>query len=106
MPNTKHADQVECGLMAIERDVSARAVADDELPQVAPRTPADPRVIAEDFDGASYLAERRERGTRRRIEQEFHDALKIFNRSFGIDYPRHRTAFGRRTARPRAFASR
>lgn len=106
MANAHHADKIECRLVAIKRDISARSVTDDQFPKISARAAADPGMMTEDLDSASYLSDGRQRRTGRRIEQELHDALKIFNRSFGIDYPRHRTAFGRRTARPRALASR
>ena len=106
MANAHNADQIECGLVTIKSNVSGRAMADHQLPKLPPRATADPGMSAQDFDSASYVTNGRERRTRRRIEQELHDALKVFDRSVGIDYPRHRTAFGRRTARPRALASR
>jgi hypothetical protein len=40
------------------------------------------------------------------LQQKLDDALKVTQRAGGIDYPRHRTALGRRGFSPRAFAAR
>ena len=106
MTNAQYAYQVERDIESIQGEIAARAIADHQLPDLTPNPAADARMPFEHFDRGPHLPERLRRCFGRAFEQELDKALKIFERRRGVDYTRHRTAFGRRAFRPRAFASR
>ena len=106
MPHAQHPHQVERRLEAIKRQIAARAMADYELADLRTDTAADPRMIAQHVQRAANPAHTKRRRSGRCLEQKLHYAFEILERRFRVDYPRHRTALGRRAARPFALASR
>jgi len=91
---------------AVQRKVAARPVSDHELAQRSLHAAADARMTGEDLDRIGYLGDGLFDGFGRGIKQELDNALQVSKCGGGIDYPRHRTARGRRGLPPRALAAR
>ena len=81
MPKGENQRDVLCPFVAVERDVAALAVGDDEFPQAGLARPADERMAFENLDPIDEDIDGRDRGASGLAAQEIGQALEIGQRT-------------------------